>query len=548
MEKKPPKPSHQALELRVKELEKEVKELRKAEEALRESEKKFRLMIETATQMIVLCNPDWTILYINRAGLALSGYDEKEVLGNSLQNFMDPKEFERIRDRLDQVTQGSCHTEEMCETSFLHLNGHLVPLEANAAPIVKKGVMTGILFTAKDISERRRMEEELLRAKKLESIGVLAGGIAHDYNNLLTAIMGYMTLAESVLKPEDEALAHLGRAHHAAKMAKSLSRKLITFSRGGKPVKKRAPVPPLLENTMSFALAGSNIECEFLVPPHLWPVEYDDSQMSQAIHNIVMNSREAMPRGGIIRVEAENMHIRGRSGHPVDPGDWVRITIEDEGYGISRQHLDRIFDPYFSTKEMGAQKGLGLGLAISHSIIRNHQGYLFAESEPDKGTALHIYLPASNPARGREADLAASDLKEGPVNILVMDDEEIVREITAKMLCQAGYEVDVARDASEAIQVFTLRMKEGNPFHVVVLDLTVRGGMGGKEVVQRLLEIEPGLKAVVSSGYSEDPVMTDFSDYGFSAAVIKPYSIDDLRETIEKVLHGDTSPPTDTSE
>ncbi len=540
MSKKPPKPSYQALEQRVSELEEQAAERIEAHKALQESEERFRLMIETATQMIVLCDPDWKIQYINRAGLTLGGYDEEEVLGHKPVDFMDPQEFERVIDLKDRFSQLSGDSVKTCETAFIHRKGHMVPVEASAAPTVKEGAVTGFLFTARDISERRQMEEELLRAKKLESIGFLAGGIAHDYNNLLTAMMGYITLAESVLEPDNEALAHLVRARHAANMAKNLSRKLITFSRGGSPMKKRAPVPPLLENTISFALAGSNIECEFLVPPHLWPVEYDDSQMSQAIHNIVINARESMPGGGSIRVEAENMHIRGQTGHPVDPGDWVRITIEDEGYGISTQNLDRIFDPYFSTKEMGAQKGQGLGLAISHSIIRNHQGYLFAESEPDRGTALHIYLPASNPARGREADHFTLPRKGAPARILVMDDEEIVRDITCEMLDQAGYEVGLARDGPEAIRMFTEHMEQGKPYQVAVLDLTVRGGMGGKEVVGKLLEIEPGLKAVVSSGYSEDPVMTDFSSYGFSASVTKPYSMNELRGAIEKLLKGNT--------
>jgi PAS domain S-box-containing protein len=496
----------------------------------------FRIMVEETTQLILLCDLDWTIQYINRSGLALSGYDENEVLGHNLSEFMRQEKFARIRGHLDRVTKTPSPVEKTCETAFLHGNGNEVAVEVNATPTIKQGVKNGFLITARDISERQRMQEEITRAKKLESIGVLAGGIAHDYNNLLTAIMGYMTLAESILRPEDEALAFLGRARHAANMAKNLTNKLITFAKGGKPVKKRASVLPLLENTLSFALTGSNIECEFLVTHDLRHVEYDDSQMSQAIHNIVMNAREAMPEGGTLRVEAQNMPGWQKDGDQENAGDWVRISIKDEGCGISKEHLDRIFDPYFSTKEMGAQKGLGLGLSISHSIVRKHQGYLFAESEPGMGTSLHIYLPASNPTRNFMAARPRSVSKEGPLRILVMDDEEVVREITGKMLSHAGYEVGLARTGSEAVRMFTQCMEEGNPFHVLLLDLTVRGGMGGKEVARRLLEMEPNLKALVSSGFSDDPVMTDCSAYGFSDAITKPYSMNELLDKIENTV------------
>lgn len=542
MQKSPPKPSYRDLERRILELERLKATQKVSEQALRENEEKYRLMIDTTAQMIALCDMNWTVLFINTGGLDLIGYDETDILGNSIFDFFEPESYENIRERLNEITHNSFRVDELCEAAFLHRNGDAVPVEVNAAPTLKEGVPIGFLFTAKDISKRRRIEEELLRAKKLESIGILAGGIAHDYNNLLTAIVGYITLAESTMKPGDEALTHLGQARYAANMAKTLSRKLITFSRGGKPAKKPAPVSPLLEDSLPFALAGSNIECELLIPKHLWPVEHDASQMSQAIHNIVTNSREAMPKGGTLRVKAENMRIRRRNGNLVEPGDWVRITIEDEGFGIPQQHMDKVFDPYFTTKEMGAQKGLGLGLAISHSIIRNHQGYLLVESEPDRGTTVHIYLPASNPARGREGSSHGSTRNRGAIRILVMDDEEIVLEITGKMLKRAGYEIGLAKNGAEAIRLFTQSIEEDNPFHLALLDLTVRGGIGGKEVVRKLLEIEPGLKAVVSSGFSDDPVMRDFPIYGFSAAVTKPYDIGDLREIIEKVFESGATP------
>ncbi len=532
-----PHPSCETLETRIRELEDELAQLREHEELLRESEEKYRLLAETAGEMIVLCDQDGRIAYVNRAGLVLGGYREQEILGRPIHRFLDGVDFTRDRPPSGE-TLPSPLDRELWDADLHRKNGSDIPIEAIVAPVIKQGVHRGFLLTARDISDRRSMEEELLRAKKLESIGVLAGGIAHDYNNLLTAMMGYMTLAETLLDSNEEATALLGRARHAAVMARNLSRKLITFSRGGQPMRKPGAILPLLENALSFALAGSNVECELLVSPELWPVEYDESQMSQAIHNIAINAREAMPHGGTIRVRADNLQTSKGKGHPLHSGEWVRITIEDEGVGIPEEHLDKIFDPYFTTKEMGAQKGLGLGLAISHSVVRNHQGYVFAESEPNRGTSLHIYLPPARESGSPRASFGTPVVNEdGIIRVLVMDDEEIVRDITGKMLERDGWEVSLAREGAEAVDLFRQRREKGNPFHVVLLDLTVRGGMGGKEAVRELMAIEPEVKAIVSSGYADDPVMNDFTAHGFTAAVIKPYSMNELRRTIRNVVN-----------
>jgi PAS domain S-box-containing protein len=534
----PPLPSNETLEKRVQELEDELVQHRETEELLRKSEEKYRLLAETAGEMIVLCDREGRIDYVNRAGLVLGGYKEREILGKPIHRFLDPLALAPDDGPIPEEPAPSPQDRELSDAHLRRKDGHRIPIEVIAAPVIKRGTHRGFLLTARDISDRRTMEEELLRAKKLESIGVLAGGIAHDYNNLLTAMMGYMTLAESLLDSNEEATALLERARHAAVMAKNLSRKLITFSRGGQPMRKPGAIPPLLENALSFALAGSNVECEFRVSPEVWRVEYDESQMSQAIHNIVINAREAMPGGGTIRVKADNLEISKKNGHPVHAGAWVKITIEDEGVGIPEELLDKIFDPYFTTKEMGAQKGLGLGLAISHSVVRNHQGYVFAESEPNRGTAIHIYLP---PAKRSDSPRTASRAvvlgKDDVIRVLIMDDEEIVRDITGKMLEKDGCEVSLAREGAEAVDLFRQGRENGRPFHVVLLDLTVRGGMGGKEAVRELMAIEPDVRAIVSSGYADDPVMNDFGAHGFTAAVVKPYSMSELRQTIRGVVN-----------
>lgn len=403
------KPSHEILTERVQQLEHDVAEHRAAEQALRESEIQYRLLAETATEMIILCDSELRIRYINSAVTTLSGHRKEDILGRGIDDFLEQDAFLRARRNLEEARR-TLDTCTLCETVFRHQDGHLMPIEVNSTPIIKQGAWEGFLFTARDISERKRMNEELLRAKKLESIGVLAGGIAHDYNNLLTAILGYVTLAESYLNPNHEAAPFLGRARKATDMAKELSKKLVTFSKGGKPVRKPGSIRPLLENTVDFALAGSNVRCEHRIPSDIWMVAYDESQMSQVVHNIAVNAREAMPQGGTLRVKTENVSARKRSSHPVDEGNWVHISIEDEGTGIPEQHLDKIFDPYFTTKEMGPKKGLGLGLAICHSVIQNHAGYIFAESGPGRGTAFHIYLPATSTPSGKAPSLRKDTL------------------------------------------------------------------------------------------------------------------------------------------
>ena len=386
-------------------------------------------------------------------------------------------------------------------------------------------------------------EEDYLKAKKLESIAALSGGIAHDYNNLLTAIIGNISLAQTYLDPHDKASTLLGEAYAASMVAKDLTQKLITFSRGGAPIKKIASLHPLIHRATDFSLSGSNVKCEFQIPDNLWTVEVDENQIGQAIYNLVINAREAMPGGGALRVTAENVDTPAK-GLGLENGRYVKISFKDRGEGISREILDRIFDPYFSTKEMGAEKGLGLGLSICHSIIQGHEGAVEVESQEGVGTTFRIYLPAS------EAEVPEAKAKKACINtpsvyakgrILVMDDEKMIRDLAGELLARLGYEAGFASDGLEAIRLYKEARDTGNPFNAVVLDLTVRGGMGGKATIEKLLKIDPDVRGVVSSGYSDDPVMTDFGDYGFCGVVSKPYTLLELSETLNQVIGGGES-------
>jgi two-component system cell cycle sensor histidine kinase/response regulator CckA len=390
----------------------------------------------------------------------------------------------------------------------------------------------------KECEARQVAKDELLRARKLESIAALSGGIAHDYNNLLTAIIGNITLAQTCLNSDGEVYTLLSEAYHASMLAKELTQKLIIFSKGGAPIKKTSSVSPLAQRATEFSLSGSNVKCEFYIPNGLWPVEIDETQIGQAIYNLVMNAREAMSTGGTLRVVAENASI-SEDLLTLKPGKYVKISFQDQGGGIPKKHLNRIFDPYFSTKQKGVQKGMGLGLSICHSIIKGHGGDVGVDSQETVGTTFTVYLPAST-VKASDEETEKRNIKETVADrkgrVLVMDDEEMIRDLVGRILRSLGYEVEFSQDGAEAIEIYKKAMASEEPFDAVVLDLTVRGGMGGKAAIRKLVEIDPNVKGIVSSGYCDDPVMTDFTKYGFSGVVSKPYTVNELGETLNKIL------------
>ncbi|MFC1986654.1 ATP-binding protein, partial [Chloroflexota bacterium] len=395
----------------------------------------------------------------------------------------------------------------------------------------KTGKPLRFIGTATDITEQRQMEEELQKIDKLESVGTLAGGIAHDFNNILTGIMGNISLAKRNVEPKSKAEERLLEAEKASMRARDLTQQLLTFSRGGAPVKKLGSVKGVIEDSASFALRGSNVKCEFSLPEDLWSVEIDEGQISQVINNLVINADQVMPNGGTINIKAQNVVLKEGEIATLSKGIYILVTVKDQGIGIPPKHLDRIFDPYFTTK----QKGSGLGLSTTYSIIRNHDGYITVESTPHVGTTFYIYLPAAKKKTSlKEHGEVAETLIRGKGRILVMDDEETIREFLYAELTEVGYEVQLTNDGVEAIEQYSEAKKTGKSFDAVILDLTVPGGMGGKEAIKKLLEIDPKVKAIVSSGYATDPIMAEYKKYGFKAMVTKPYSI----EQLEKTLHG----------
>jgi CheY-like chemotaxis protein len=365
----------------------------------------------------------------------------------------------------------------------------------------------------------------------MEAVGTLAGGIAHDFNNILTAILGNIGLAVLDDKIGPRVQDRLAQAEEACLRAQALSQQLLTFAKGGAPVKKLFSVAELLTESTAFACVGSRVWCETDFPENLWSLEGDPGQIGQVFQNLTINAVQSMPTGGTIKVWAENLTLGTDSGLPLSAGRYIKISVRDQGMGIPAEHLPRIFDPYFTTK----QKGTGLGLASAYAIINKHHGHIAVESKPGVGTTFNIYLPAverqvtPQPEEDRE-------LLVGKGNILVMDDEEMVREVLGRILARLGYEPGFARDGGEAIEMFVQAQGSEQEFAAVILDLTVPGGMGGKEAMARLLEVDPRVKAVVSSGYSDDPVMADFQKYGFSGVIAKPYRISELGKILHEVI------------
>jgi two-component system cell cycle sensor histidine kinase/response regulator CckA len=415
------------------------------------------------------------------------------------------------------------------------------PLHAKAIPFdveitlsrVELGGKMCLQAIVRDISERKRLEQERLRAQKLEAIGTLAGGIAHDFNNLLQGVFGYISLAKLKKDDREKSLAALEEAEKALHLSVMLTNQLLTFSKGGKPLKKTVDLLPVIENAAKFALSGSRSSYRLTVADGLWAAEADEGQIGQVIQNIVLNADQAMPVGGQVELSARNVLAPGPDlPQGLEEGKYIELAIRDTGIGIAEQYLARIFDPYFTTKE----KGSGLGLATSYSIVRNHNGLIDVRSKVAQGTTFLVYLPATSSAAAKVQDrrAAAAPMRTG--RVLVMDDERVIRDIAGQLLTALGHTAELASQGAEAIAKYQEAQRSGRPFDIVILDLTVRDGMGGAETFRELLQLDPAVKAVVSSGYSTDEIMAGYREQGFKAVLRKPYHVEELRSVLNELL------------
>jgi PAS domain S-box-containing protein len=508
----------------------DITERKQAEEAIKEGLRLRQQILDTIPSPIFYRGTDGHYQGVNQAFLQFYGKTLEQVLGKTLHEVFS----KRIADKFFQADQELLQHPgtQVYEFQNYDAQGQRREMVMHKAAFVgENGAVAGLAGIMIDITDQKKAEADRLQFSKLESMSILAGGIAHDFNNILTTILGNISLAMLSGNLSEEGMVSLVQADHACFKAQGLSGQLLTFAKGGAPIKKVISLAKLARESGKLALAGSKSRCELSIPEDLWSVEADEGQINQVIDNLLINADQAMPSGGIIKIATGNIVIEERSDLPLPGGRYVKLTITDHGIGIASKYLDKIFDPYFTTK----QKGSGLGLATAYSIIKYHSGHIQVESKMGVGTTFHVCLPAiEKGVPANEGERVTLIIGQGKV--LTMDDDEKIREILSRMLSRLGYEADAASDGSEAINKFVKAKESGRPFDAVILDLTVPGGMGGQETIEKLLTIDPQIKAIVSSGYSDAPIMANFKEYGFSGVLAKPYKVVELSKIIKRLI------------
>ena len=526
----------------INQLEQEIATRKRAEEALRNSEELYSNIVESMRDGIMVLDVDFNITYWNQAMENISQVQRREAVDSrKLPWDLFPHFAEQGIDKMmKQAMAGTVAVKDeipyrMADGSEGFTYEMFLPLRT------ADGDIRGIVGIIRDITERRRLVNHLQQAKKMQAVAEMASGIAHDFNNMLTSVVGFISLAKMNLQAGRPAAAELEKAEKIALRSSELSDTLISFSRANKPVKKKVSIIAFLKRSLHLSLSGSNVRFKLLNTEDDLLVEIDESQISQVIYNIIKNAREAMPNGGELLVKAER--ISAHSYNPLDlqAGEYVRLSIRDQGEGIDSTHLDRIFDPYFSTKQRGTQKGMGLGLSIAHSIIKKHKGNVAVKSLVGKGSTFYIYLPLIKMQFDKPDDPAAA---EGDQNwkgdpqarkILIMDDEKDLLEVAGELLNRLGFETDFADCGEEAVEKYKKALESDQGFDAVILDLTVKGGMGGNRAMEKLLVMDPDVAAFVSSGYSDDAVMVNYREHGFAGVIVKPYNIDKFASEISKI-------------
>jgi PAS domain S-box-containing protein len=510
----------------------DITERKKAEEALRDDVIRLRSLFETTLDVIFILDRDTgCILDVNPAACRLYGYTYEEFL--RLKHTDISAEPDKT---VAAIHEGITHVPLRYHR---RKDGTVFPVEITSGYCMlgNRSVQTAFI---RDITERlgienekRRMEEHIHNAQKLEALGVLAGGIAHDFNNLLGGIFGFLDMAFEASKDE-KVSGFLSRALNTIDRARALTQQLLTFAKGGVPVRKPCELFPFVEETARFALSGSNVSCRFDAPRDLWPVNIDKNQIAQVIDNLIINAEQAMPMGGVILISARNLVLKEKKIANLPAGDYVKLSLQDSGTGIPPEIMPRIFDPFFTTK----QKGSGLGLATCYSIVIRHDGFIEVESEPSRGSTFHVYLPAVHPRQRMTAGSVSAGYH-GSGTILIADDEEAMRDSMKAMLEALGYCVEAVDDGRKAVDFFSAETKAKRPLAAIIIDLTIPGGMGGRETVAEIRKMNTQIPIFVSSGYGEDPVIAHPNDYGFNASISKPFVKSDLAAMLALHLKGD---------
>lgn len=509
-----------------------------AEKALAAEREQLAVTLHSIGDGVITTDLEGRIVLINRVTEQLTGWSQREAIGQPLERIfkvVDERTGEWYENPIIEVLASGRSVELESNMVLISRDNYHYSIEDSGAPIFNsEGTILGAVLVFRDVTEKRRAKEELFKVEKLKSVGLLAGGIAHDFNNILAAVLGNIEMAGMLVEQNADPSALLDMAKKASLRARDLTQQLLTFSKGGNPVKKTTSINKTIREAADFILHGSPLSCDFFLPETLWLVDIDSGQIAQVIQNLVINAKAVMPDGGKLSIRGENVPIENtdRPAQLEEDSRYIKIVVEDEGRGIADEDLKKIFDPYFTTK----REGSGLGLAITHSIIMNHHGHIEVQSELGVGTVFTVYLPVSTEETVEWQVPEMSPVKSEAATIIIMDDEKPVREIAVLMLEKLGHIALEAENGEELLEIFSRHKKMAISIDVILMDLTVPGGMGGKEAMQEILLLDPDARAIVSSGYSNDPVMADYANYGFKAAVTKPFLLKDLERAIREVM------------
>ncbi len=503
-------------------------------ERLAAEKEQLAITLRSIGDGVITTDRQGNIVLLNRVAEELTGWNQDEARGRPLGDVLqiyDGRSNQPCANPALTVLQSGLRIDLGDGTILVARDGSRLNIADSAAPIFDPGSnIVGVVLVFRDVTESYRLEQEMLKVKKLESVGVLAGGVAHDFNNLLAAILGNINLARLTLGEDNSVDQLLAEAEKASFRAKHLTQQLLTFSTGGDPVRETTELAEIIDDSVGFVLRGSTVSYVLDVSDDLWAVDIDPGQVGQVIQNIIINARQAMGDGGRITVSARNCE------NCQDLKRCVQLSIRDDGPGIAPDILDKIFDPYFTTKE----KGSGLGLAICHSVIKKHGGILSVVSELEAGTEFTIKLPVSEVGKTKAVAPAkrATVAAQKNFKILIMDDEEMIQQLGVEMCRVLGHRAEVTGDGEEAMALYQEALASGNGFDLVLMDLTIPGGMGGRDAVAELLRLDPLARVIVSSGYSNDPVMSQFREYGFSGNLVKPFTLEELKGVIADVMGG----------
>ena len=530
---------------RVAEQEQNLADRGVMEEALKQSEKRFAAIIDNLREGLLLADKVTKRFLMGNAAIQrMLGYTPEELTRIGIAEIHPEQDLPWVLDRFEALARKEIQV--IRDIPVKRKDGQVFYAEISASFPMEYDGRECLVGVFRDITERREAEQtklsleaQLAHAQKMDGLGRLAGGMAHDFNNLLAVILGSINLAQAFLKSGQDVEKVLGRAESACLQATELGRQLLALSKSAPPFMRTQSLRDLLHSVTRVVLSGSDIVLRLSVADDLWLTDCDENQIYQVIMNLLINAKEATEAGGSIEVTAGNVQLSGKETPSLRRGNYVKISVEDHGKGIPKRDLRKIFDPYFTTKSRGSRKGMGLGLTLAYSILKKHEGHIMAESEWGVGSKFHIYLPASEMRIEKPAADRHHRKPPDKPRILVMDDEEVLREVVSEMIEALGYEVETARDGIEAIKKFKSAQESKRPFAVVLLDLTVRGGMGGRQTILEILKLDPSAKAILSSGYSDHIVLSRCREYGFVGALRKPYQMSELSEVLQTATGND---------